>query len=111
MTSVTDKPRIQCRYHNDEGWQCPSGRPRTRGVLQVPPPQVATVHALWHRTWRRWNNNFTNTDGHDSVGTTAKRRAGYGSPNFDCGVMERKQDGGSADRHDRSRQREFDSLT
>ena len=23
MTSVTDKPRIQCRYHNDEGWQCP----------------------------------------------------------------------------------------
>ena len=23
MTSVTDKPRIQCGYRNDEGWQCP----------------------------------------------------------------------------------------
>ena len=23
MTSVIDKPRIQCRYRNDEGWQCP----------------------------------------------------------------------------------------
>ena len=23
MTSVTDKPRIQCRYRNGEGWQCP----------------------------------------------------------------------------------------
>ncbi len=23
MTSVIDKPRIQCRYRNAEGWQCP----------------------------------------------------------------------------------------
>ncbi len=23
MTSVTGKPRIQCRHLNDGGWQCP----------------------------------------------------------------------------------------
>ena len=23
MTSVTDKPRIQCRCLDDKGWQCP----------------------------------------------------------------------------------------
>ena len=23
MTTVLDKPRIQCRYRNGDGWQCP----------------------------------------------------------------------------------------
>ena len=23
MTAVVDKPRIQCRYRNAYGWQCP----------------------------------------------------------------------------------------
>lgn len=23
MTTVVDKPRIRCRYRNDDGWQCP----------------------------------------------------------------------------------------
>ena len=70
-------------------------------------PGTAGSRSTWQRIRRGWNSNSTNPDGHDSVGTTAKRRAITGSPDFDFGTWERKRDGGSADRHDRSRQGDF----
>ena len=70
-------------------------------------PGTAGSRSTWQRTRRRWNSNSTNPDGHNSVGTTEKRRASYGSPNFDPGAKERKRDGGPVDRHDRSRQGDF----
>ncbi len=63
----------------------PTESPRKRGIPQVPPPHVAIVHPYYQRAWGRWNSNSTSPDGHDSVGATVKRRAGYGSPDFVCG--------------------------
>ena len=74
-------------------------------------PGTAGSRSTWQRIRPGWNGNSTNLNGHDSVGTTAKRRAITGSPNFDCGSKEIKRDVESADRNDRSRQGEFHSLS
>ena len=43
MTSVIDKPRIQCRYRNAEGWQCPLDALGNEEYCRFP-PQIADSH-------------------------------------------------------------------